>query len=98
MNKSIVLLKFMIIFVTETKTKTNIMWRYADNSDNYKRLKALAPKLEELILEAHFWMNSLDHLYARVDECVELWIMTPNEAKTLKNEKMMIELANEIYG
>lgn len=87
-------MKIVFIIVKETKTKRKM--RSVDG--NMLKAKELSSKLEELILETHFYGGDLQRLYDKVDFCVEHWAITPNEAKTLKNGKMMKELAEEIYG
>ena len=63
----------------------------------YKKYKELSFKLEELILEAHFFGGKLTELYKDIDKCLEFGFMTKSESKTLKNEDLMKEIAIEIY-
>ena len=59
--------------------------------------RKLSWELEGKILLAHSLDNDLTELHKKVDFCLEHGTITPSEAKTLKNNKLMSELADEIY-
>ena len=64
---------------------------------NTLEARKLSMALEEMILLAHSLGGDLTELHKKVDFCLEHGTITPSEAKTLKNNKLMSELADEIY-